>query len=158
MRNQLQRVVEARIRAIWYGKGISERAVENTFSEGRGIESLQRQILDLVPESDGQRWFKATALTISNEIAETRWVVVVNAGRYIQIPVLVVLAFWVATIFTGFGLFASRNPSIVVILATCALCVAGAIFLIVEMDQPYGGFVSVPFTAVEAALDQLNKP
>ena len=42
------------------------------------------------------------------------------------------------------GLFAPKNASVFVALALGALSVAAAIYLVVELDQPYSGFISFP--------------
>jgi hypothetical protein len=47
---------------------------------------------------------------------------------------------------------------VIATLVVGALSVAGAIFLIVEMDHPISGLVRVPMAPVEAAWEQLDKP
>ncbi len=49
----------------------------------------------------------------------------------------------VAVIFVSFGLFAPPNATVVTILFVCALSVSAAIFLILELDQPFRGFIQV---------------
>jgi hypothetical protein len=51
------------------------------------------------------------------------------------------VVFWLAIIFASFGLFAPRNASVTAALFVAALGLAGAIFMILEMDQPlpWGG-------------------
>ena len=156
LRNLLQQIVASRIHE--FRQGFSEKDLRPTLSRARGIETIQNQLLNLTPQNDAQRWFKATALDISNHIAETRWMGIFNADRTIQIPFLFVLTFWLAAIFKNFGIFAPRNGNVIAAVVICALSVAGAIFLIVEMDQPVGRFVRVTIAPLQAALDQLNKP
>ena len=156
LRNLLQQIVASRIHE--FRQGFSENDLRATLSRARGIETIQNQLLNLTPQNDAQRWFKATALDISNHIAETRWMGIFNADRTIQIPFLFVLTFWLAAIFKNFGIFAPRNGNVIAAVVICALSVAGAIFLIVEMDQPVGRFVRVTIAPLQAALDQLNKP
>jgi len=47
-----------------------------------------------------------------------------------------VLLLWLTVLFASFGLLAPRNPTVVAILALCAVSVAGSIFLILEISQP----------------------
>jgi hypothetical protein len=54
---------------------------------------------------------------------------------------MVVLVFWLVIIFASFGLFAQRNASVTTALFAAALAVAGSIYLILEMDQPYSGLI-----------------
>jgi hypothetical protein len=55
--------------------------------------------------------------------------------------VLVVLVFWLTTLFAGFGLLAARNLFAAAVLCVCALTVFTAVFLILDMDQPLSGFM-----------------
>src|SRR6202041_3824331 len=72
-----------------------------------------------------------------------RLVVFEQGGPAIPMPVLVLLIFWVTVIFLSFGLFAPRNATVVVTLFLCALSVSGAIFLIMELDRPFGGLIQI---------------
>jgi hypothetical protein len=67
-------------------------------------------------------------------------------------PFLVVLVFWLAALFTGFGLFAPRNLLAVAALCVCALTVSTAIFLILDMDQPLIGFMKISVEPLRNAL------
>jgi hypothetical protein len=158
MRDRLQKIAESRVRWMWPGHDVTAEMEEKSISRGRGVETIQRELLNLTPRDDAQRWFKATALDISNDIAEARWMGLLNISGSIQTPFLVVLIFWLTAIFASLGIFSPRNAHMVATLAVCALSISGAIFLIVEMDRPFSGFIQVPITAVAPALNELNKP
>lgn len=64
---------------------------------------------------------------------------------------------WLTILFASFGLFAPRNGSVVAALGIAAFGLAGAIFMILEVDQPYGGMVRIPSTSLSIALDQLGR-
>jgi hypothetical protein len=65
--------------------------------------------------------------------------------------------FWLAIIFASFGLFAPHNGSVITALLVCALSVAGSIYLIVEMDQPYSGLIKISSAPLHTVLDQLGR-
>jgi hypothetical protein len=65
-------------------------------------------------------------------LGQARSLLLEQAGSSIPAPFLVVMVFWLAIIFTRFGLFAPYNATIVATLFLCALSVSGAIFLILE--------------------------
>jgi hypothetical protein len=67
-------------------------------------------------------------------------------------PFLVVLVFWLSMIFASFGLFAPVNSTVIVVLFVCALSVAGAIFLILELDQPFAGLIRISDEPMRKAL------
>ena len=55
------------------------------------------------------------------------------------------------------ALFAPRNGSVITALFVCALSVAGSLYLIVEMDQPYTGLIKISSVPVRIALNQLGQ-
>lgn len=156
IRDRFRQIVATRIEQIWPEESKEKLALQ-AVGHGSIIETIQRQLLDLSPQNDTQRWLKATALQITNEIAEARWLVFEQTGSAIQWPFLVILIFWLAVIFASFGLFAPRNGSVISVLFICALSAAGALFLIVQMDQPYSGLIKISSAPVRAALTQLGR-
>jgi hypothetical protein len=81
-------------------------------ASGPGVEAIQRKLLELCPLNDAQRWLKSTALQLTGEIAEARWLVLAPATTGIEWPFLIILVFWLTMIFTSFGLFAPQNGSV----------------------------------------------
>ena len=158
IRGLLRTLVEARIREIWQGRGSSEQELQAKLGQGRGTELIQHQLLNLSPKGDAQGWFRSTALQITNDISETRWLAFLNTNASIPLPFVVVLTFWLIAIFGCLGVFAPRNGNVIISLGICALSVASAVFLIIEMDRPFAGFIRVPAALAQSALDQLGSP
>jgi hypothetical protein len=156
IRDLFRQMVAMKINQIW-PKETTGNVDPDAIGRGPGIEIIQRKLLDLAPQNDAQRWLKSTALQISGNIAEARWLVVEQAGGSIQWPFLAILVFWLAIIFTSFGLFAPCNGSVMTALFVCALSVAGSVYLIVEMDQPYSGLIKISSAPLRAVLDQLSQ-
>jgi hypothetical protein len=50
---------------------------------------------------------------------------------------------------------ARANATTVVALVICALSVSGAIFLILELDQPFAGLMTIPSEPLRNALSPL---
>jgi hypothetical protein len=72
-------------------------------------------------------------------------------------PFLVVLVFWLVALFAGFGLYARGNATVIAALFVGALTVAGAIFLILEMNRPYSGFMQISSAPIRNALAQIGR-
>jgi hypothetical protein len=75
----------------------------------------------------------------------------------VSTPLLVVLVFWLTAIFVSFGLFAPTNWTVIASLCVAALSVSAAVLLILEMYQPYTGFIRIsdaPLIAAIAAMGQ----
>ncbi|HEY1863309.1 MAG TPA: hypothetical protein VGG77_06380, partial [Roseiarcus sp.] len=53
------------------------------------------------------------------------------------------LVFWLFLLFASFGLFAPRNLTSAAILTLCALAVAAAVGMFLELEQGFGGLVRV---------------
>jgi hypothetical protein len=156
IRNGLREMFATRIAQIWPEESKNTVAPE-AIGRGKAIEAIQTQLLDLSPQNDAQRWLKSTALQTTGEIAGARWLVFEQTGSAIQWPFLTILIFWLAVIFASFGLFAPRNGSVIIVLFVCALSVAGALFLIIQMDQPYSGLIKISSAPTRAALSQLGQ-
>jgi hypothetical protein len=91
------------------------------------------------------------------DIAQTRWLMFEQQGMSVSRPLLVILVFWMAINFFSFGLFAPHNATVITTLFLCALAVAGAIFLILELYRPFGGFIQIPSTALHNALVEMSR-
>jgi CDP-diglyceride synthetase len=155
-RDLLKQTLAARISQIWPEENTN--VAPGAIGRGSGIEAIQRKLLDLSPQTDAQRWLQSTALSISGAIAAARWSVLEQIGSDIQWPFMAILVFWLAIIFASFGLFAPRNASVTAALCVAALSVAGSIYLILEMDQPYSGAIKISSAPPRTALEQLGRP
>jgi hypothetical protein len=155
-RRLLRQFVAIKIQQIWPEERTGNVDMD-AIGRGAGIEEIQRKLLALAPQNDAQRWVQSNALQLNHNIAEARWLVVEQGGSSIQWPFLTILVFWLAVILASFGLFAPPNGSVIVALFVCALSVAGAIYLIVEMDQPYSGLIKLSSAPLHTALDQLGR-
>lgn len=91
---------------------------------------------------------------MSIELGQTRWLLFEQAGS--SIP-MVLMVFWVTVIFLSFGLFAPRNATVVATMFLCAFSVSGAIFLILELDRPFGGLIQISDAPLLNAVAHLGK-
>ena len=70
------------------------------------------------------------------------------------------VVFWLALLFASFGLFAPRNFTSAVILTLSALAVAGAVGMILELEQGFGRLVHISpqpmYQAVKVVQTELN--
>ena len=119
---------------------------------GVHFEEFQAAIRALAPTSDDQRSLRSQALALVEEMGATRALLVLQQHASISTPLLVVVVAWLTLIFVGFGLFAPRNATVIASLFLCALAVSGAIFLILEMDDPLAGMVRISEEPMRRAL------
>jgi hypothetical protein len=120
-------------------------------------ETVDSEILALVPDGPVQRGLQARAVELNGEINMTN--ALIHAQREDSMPtaLLVVLGAWLTLIFATFGLFAPRNTVVAGALLACSLSAAGAVFLILEMHSPFNGFISLSSAPMHEALRYLGQ-
>jgi len=152
-RDQLRRYVAEMHDQIWKNDRVSAAELEPTGMLG---ESFYDNLLKLSPQTDLQRSIKLEAQKMSVDLGQTRWLLSEQRGSSIPMPFLVLLIFWVTIIFLSFGLFAPPNATVIAALFLCALSVSGAIFLILELDRPFGGLVRISDLPLRNAMAHLG--
>jgi hypothetical protein len=118
---------------------------------------LYDQVQDLSPTTESQRGIKEHAIRLLMELGQTRWLMEAQRGSKISAPLLVVVIFWLTINFVSFGMFAPRNATVMTTLFVCALSVAGAVFLILEMSQPFQGVIQIPKAPMTEVLGRLGQ-
>jgi hypothetical protein len=122
-----------------------------------GGEILYDKMQRLSPKNDTQRALQGQASSIAMDLGKTRWLMFEQSTISVSLPLLIVLVLWLTVIFISFGIFAPFNATVVVSLLVSALSVSGAIFLILEMYEPYGGLIKISSAPLRAALAQLGQ-
>ncbi|GEP56624.1 hypothetical protein RSO01_37900 [Reyranella soli] len=104
----------------------------------------QRQLAQLQPANEAQRWFQHQALQISVELANLHWLVVSQQTATAPlVPIFILIFFSAIAIFAGFSLYAPPNATLLAILVLPALAIAGATFLVVELNNPFSGLLKI---------------
>jgi hypothetical protein len=153
-RDLLKLSVAGMIDRIWPISTVGTAKLGPTTTSG---ELFFDKIQELTPKNEVQHSLQAQALSLSIGIGQARLLLFEQGSRSIPMPFLVLLIFWVTVIFLSFGLFAPRNATVVVTLFLCALSVSGAIFLIMELDRPFGGLIQISSAPLRNALASVGK-
>src|SRR5262245_52302227 len=133
---------------------------EQTEAKSGTLESydaLFDRVQELKPKSDAQRMLQAQAVKIVNDTGHSRWLLFAQLSSSIPTPYLVLMVGWLVLIFVSFGLFAPRNGTALATLLLGALVVSSSMFLILELDHPFGGIISIPSQPLRNALSQLGR-
>src|SRR4051794_23919434 len=153
-RQQLRTAVVEAIGRVWP----SDNAIAIGFSaDASEIEALHDDIGRLRPETEGQHALRVQGLQLVAEISRAGFLLTSHGPRSIPLPFLVVLILWLTVIFAGLGLFAPANPTAMVIFLICALSAAGAIFLILELDDPFVGIIRLSDAPLRLVLGHLGR-
>ena len=141
-REALFDAVSVRLSMIWQEESPPPDS-QDALDALRGGEAVVSLISGLSPHTDEQRWLKSRALTLGEALLAERWALSGAVGSAVLVPFLIAVVLWLAITFTSFGLFAPPNTTVITTLSLCALCVAGAVFLVLELDGPFDGLVTV---------------
>ncbi len=118
---------------------------------GSEAANVRAQVRDTVAEAVQRTWPGEAGLP------QVRSLLTAQSVPSISTPMLIILVCWLAIIFLGFSVLAPPNATAILALMVSALAVSGAIFLILELDQPFGGLIRISSQPMLNALHQLAK-
>jgi hypothetical protein len=136
---------------LWPNTGAGGR-LEESRSAGALMERVREAVRALQPVDEGQKWLQNQALQENVSLQRQRWLLIERGGPSVRPVYIGILVFWVTLIFASFGFNAPRNATVVVGFLCCSLAIGSAIFLIVELDNPFGGIVRISSGPVETSL------
>ena len=157
IRKQLHDNLSRVISRIWPEHSITAAELKAVENSPVGMEVIEDKLRQLTPENDSQRMLLSHALQLTNELLEARWLTIEQAEVSLPTAFLVILLFWLAVLFVCIGLFAPPNKTVIVVLLVCAMSVAGAVFLVREMNHPLQGVMKVSSAPLIKALEHLGK-
>ena len=117
-----------------------------------GLETRSLQPTDVVHKT-----LMAACVEQYHDLIQARWKVIEGARGSISTPFYWVLVFWLAILFGTFGLTATPNPMVVTVIALCALSITVSVFVILDMDEPYGGLFGIPSTSMRNAFADMMR-
>ena len=153
-RVELRAVVADAARRIWSTD--PGRAAQLAPNQQAG-DALYIAVQRLSPHDDAQRMLKGQVTTLMVDLGQLRSLLVAQSLPSISKPMLIILVSWVVVIFFGFSLLAPPNATTTLALVASAFSVAGAIFLILELDHPFGGLIRIPSEPMINVLSHLAK-
>ncbi len=167
MRGQLKSYVAAVIASTWPDEpppvGVTypntsdmpltgEVPVLSDIMNGVGLETRS-----LEPKDSLHQKLLAACIEQYHDLIQARWKVIEGVHGSISAPFYWVLVFWLALLFGTFCLTAPPNPLVVTVIALCALSITVVVFVILDLDEPYGGLFGVPSTSMRNALADMMR-
>jgi hypothetical protein len=155
IRVQLRHLVTTALGQLWSKEG---GAGAPAAPPGRAeAEQMFDKLASLAPKTEAQKYAQGRALQLLTTMGDTRQLLYEQAGGNLSWPFFVVMVFWLVMLVVGFGLYARRNATVLAAFFVGALTVAGAIFLILEMNRPYSGFMQISSAPIRNALAQIGR-
>ena len=156
-RDKLKASVQASYDTFWGGGDPDPKLLSVLHPLTFGKEA-KAYLATLKPETDAQKQALASANVLTNQIEQGRILMDLQVASHPVSPgILIVLTIWAIVLFFGMGLFVKSNGLVLSAAVFGALCVAFAIFLILELGLPYTGMFRVSGAALQEALDDIDK-
>jgi hypothetical protein len=155
-RGLIKQLVEGRIKRVW-GPRDDQLAETSAGSQASEIEAVRAGLFAVTPKGEAQKWLHERALSVASDLEQARWLLIEESRSSIPKPFLIVLVFWLVVIFASLGLFAPPNATVRTVIFICAFSVATAIFLVLEMDQPYEGILQISDAPLRTALREMSR-
>jgi hypothetical protein len=144
----VRQLTKATVQQMWNSK--SEPSAINL----EAGNALYVALLELEPKNELQRNLKTQGIATFMEVGQLRTVMQVQSQKTMTWPLLIAVVFWLIVIFFSFSLFAPDNKTASFSLMVSALSVAVAIFLILELNQPFHGLIHISPALLEKAVPQ----
>ncbi|MFO0875342.1 MAG: hypothetical protein U0575_15420 [Phycisphaerales bacterium] len=154
IRTGLRQAVGRAIAQMWPDEGAAGPQLDPSAASG---EALYGRIEQLKPETALQSTCRSEALTLARDVGATRWLLFSQKASSVSKPFLAVVVFWLTVLFLSYGLYAPFNFTSICALVLCAVSVAGALFLVMELDHPFRGVIQLSSEPLREAMSHIGK-
>jgi hypothetical protein len=120
------------------------------------LQELDEYVASLDPKTPAQRQFAAAAAGDAAAIEQTRLLVSMQLASSISWPLVAIVVSWALILFCGYGLLSRMNATTLTALGFGAFAVGSALFLILELSQPFSGVFRIPSGAYDQMLASLR--
>jgi len=156
-RDRLKQATEKAYDTFW-GGGVADPALLDVSVPMAAYQATTAYLDTLKPETEAQKRALASAKTLAGEIEHSRIMMDLQVAGPPVTPVLVtILVIWAVILFFSIGLFAESNGLVFSAMTFGAICVAFAVFLILELGLPYTGMFRVNPAALQETLANIDK-
>jgi hypothetical protein len=129
-----------------------------TLEETRAtLHGLSSYFDSLEPTNDSQRQSLTLARDLAKKFAETQMLMARQLANPFPPYVLVVVICWASALFLGNGLVAVPNVVTVLAHLAGAIAIGSAIFLILELSQPYVGIIRLKSAGLDRLIEVLGE-
>ena len=150
------RTTIAGIDAVIWGDGRGDPQEFKAAAVLPKLRGMVARISALTPATDSQKQLLGTIAADEAQIQQTRLLMSLQLASPISWPLLVVVASWSILLFCGFGILSQLNATTLAALTFGSFAIASAIFLILELNEPFSGLFKIPSAAIEQTIEALR--
>ena len=136
----------------------SDDAIAQAYAASyKNMGSVTDFLGNLHAATDVQKQLLGAANQHYASIGETRLLMSLQLTNPISWPLIITVTAWSCLLFCGFGMLSRINATTLTALAFGACSVASAIFLIMELSQPYTSLLRISPAGLEQVIVDLDK-
>jgi hypothetical protein len=154
IRQGLQAAIKGAYNAVWNAGAASKPLELEAYLPE--LKSLNASIASLSPKTPMQTALLPTIGVNAGIIEQTRLLMSLQLASPVSWPLLEIVVSWAMLLFCGFGILSRLNATSVVAVLVGAFAVASAIFLIVELNEPFRGLFRIPGASVEQTIKAIG--
>ena len=158
LRAQVRQNVGKTIDEIWGADESDSSFVAKNFSAA--VESLRNRdkaLAELHPSTDAEKQALAAATSIVDAIGQARLQMSFALSNPVSYPLILMVVGWATLLFCGYGLMSKGNPMSIAAGVVGAIAVASAIYLILDLSDPYSGLFRISSAPLEQVLVVMGK-
>jgi len=134
----------------FWGGGVADSSMLDVSNAMSAFQATKAYLATLNPTTEAQKQAVASANALILQSLQV-------ASNPVSAGLLFVLVVWTVILFFAMGLFAQTNGLVLSAMTFGALCVAFAIFLILELGLPYTGLFRVNPAALQETIANIDK-
>jgi hypothetical protein len=152
MRVQVRQNLAKTIDQIWGANESDADFVANNFAAAvQSLRNREAALAALHPSTDTQKQALAAAMSTVDSIGQARLQMSFALANPVSYPLILMVVGWATFLFCGYGLMSKGNAMSVAAGAVGAVAVSSAVYLILDLSDPYSGV----FRASSAPLEQV---
>jgi hypothetical protein len=151
LREGLKGALRRSYHTVWGGGDADPKELE-VESYLPAFVMMNQGISALSPKTPIQTQLIGTIAGTAAIIEQTRFLMSLQLASPVSWPLLVIVVSWAMLLFCGFGVLSRLNATSVVALAFGSFAVGSAVFLILELNEPFTGLFRIPGASVEQTI------
>ncbi len=158
LRAQIRQNLGKTIDDVWGANDSDADFVAKNFSAA--VESLRERdkaLAELHPTTGAEKQALATAAAIVDAIGQARLQMSFALSNPVSYPLILMVVGWATFLFVGYGLMSKGNPMSIAAGAVGAVAVASAVYLILDLSNPYSGAFRTSAAPLEQVLAIMGK-
>lgn len=154
VRVMVRQAIPVMVEHIWSASEVDSDTLKRLPPNPIGEKALV-SIIELAAHNDTQSALKAQAIQIATQVSQSRIQLYERSKARLPALLIVILVSWLVFLFVSFCLFSPLKHTSLAALVVIALSASTALFLILELAQPFSGIMRLSDRVLTTALAPL---